>query len=92
MSQAMLQNPDLYEELPNAALSNYFRSAGGLLAEEWALLESVMGAIHAAKEPVTNKAIILRLIKQIESTHDVIKADIIRKTLEIIVDHTQDDL
>ncbi|MCU6684163.1 MULTISPECIES: biofilm development regulator YmgB/AriR family protein [Leclercia] len=88
----MLQKPDFYEQLPNAALSNYFRSAGGLLAEEWALLESIVGAIVEAKEPLTNKAIILRLIQQIESTRDVVKADIIRKTLEIIVDHTQDDL
>lgn len=88
----MLQKPDFYEQLPNAALSNYFRSAGGLLADEWALLESIVGAIVEAKEPLTNKAIILRLIQQIESTRDVVKADIIRKTLEIIVDHTQDDL
>jgi len=92
MSQAMLQKSDFYEELPNDALSNYFRSAGGLLAEEWALLESVVSAILDAKEPLTNKAIILRLIKQIETTRDVVKADVIRKTLEIIVDHTQDDL
>jgi Biofilm development protein YmgB/AriR. len=92
MSQAMLQKSDFYEELPNEALANYFRSAGGLLAEEWALLETVVNAILDAKEPLTNKAIILRLIKQIESTRDVVKADIIRKTLEIIVDHTQDDL
>jgi len=92
MSQAMLQKPDFYEQLPNAALSNYFRSAGGLLAEEWALLESIVGAIVEAKEPLTNKAIILRLIQQIESTRDVVRADVIRKTLEIIVDHTQDDL
>ncbi|MCT9844339.1 MULTISPECIES: biofilm development regulator YmgB/AriR family protein [Leclercia] len=88
----MLQKSDFYDQLPNAALSNYFRSAGGLLAEEWALLESVVGAIVEAKEPLTNKAIILRLIQQIESTRDVVRADIIRKTLEIIVDHTQDDL
>lgn len=88
----MLQTTDFYEELPNAALSNYFRSAGGLLAEEWALLQTVTGAILDAKEPLTNKAIILRLIHEIESTRDVVRADIIRKTLEIIVDHTQDDI
>ncbi|AXF58522.1 two-component-system connector protein AriR [Leclercia sp. LSNIH6] len=92
MSQAMLQTTDFYEELPNAALSNYFRSAGAMLAEEWALLQTVTGAILDAKEPLTNKAIILRLIREIESTRDVVRADIIRKTLEIIVDHTQDDL
>lgn len=88
----MLQTTDFYEELPNAALSNYFRSAGGLLTEEWALLQTVTGAILDAKEPLTNKAIILRLIHEIESTRDVVRADIIRKTLEIIVDHTQDDI
>lgn len=88
----MLQKSDFYDELPDPVLSSYFRNSGGLLAEEWALLESVMGAILDAKEPLTNKAIILRLIQQIESTQDVVKADIIRKTLEIIVDYTQDDL
>lgn len=88
----MLQKSDFYEELPDPVLSSYFRHSNGLLVEEWALLESVIGAILAAKEPLTNKAIILRLIQEIETTQDVIKADIIRKTLEIIVDHTQDDL
>lgn len=88
----MLQKTDFYEELPNVALSNYFRSAGGLLAEEWALLESVVSAILVAKEPLTNKAVILRLIREIETTRDVVRADIIRKTLEIVVDHTHDDL
>lgn len=88
----MLQTSDFYEELPNPSLASFFRSAGSVLAEEWALLESVMSAILEAKEPLTNKAIILRLIHKIESTRDVVQADIIRKTLEIIVDHTQDDL
>lgn len=88
----MLQKKDFYEELPNPVLSNYFRNAGGLLAEESALFHSVVAAIVNAKEPLTHKAIILRLIHEIEATRDVVRADIIRKTLEIIVDHTQDDL
>jgi len=39
MSQAMLQKSDFYDELPDPVLSSYFRNSGGLLAEEWALLE-----------------------------------------------------
>ena len=88
----MLQKSDAFEELHDPVLSSYFRHSGGLLVDEWALLESVVNDINAAKEPLTNKAIILRLIDEIESTRDVVRADIIRKTLEIIVDHTQDDL
>ncbi|MCU6670197.1 biofilm development regulator YmgB/AriR family protein [Enterobacteriaceae bacterium H4N4] len=92
MSQAMLQNNDFYQPLPNPVLSNYFRNAAGLLADESALYHSVVAAIADANEPLTNKAIILRLIHEIEATRDVVRADIIRKTLEIIVDHTLDDL
>lgn len=88
----MLQNNNFYEPLPNPVLSNYFRNAAGLLADESALYHSIVAAIVEANEPLTNKAIILRLIHEIEATRDVVRADIIRKTLEIIVDHTLDDL
>ena len=39
-----------------------------------------------------SKAIILWLIQTLESTDDVVKADVIRKTLEIVVGYTMDDL
>ena len=41
---------------------------------------------------MTNKAIILRLINLMENTEDVVRKDVLRKTLEIVVDHTMDDI
>ena len=56
------------------------------------MLGAVVRSILASGGQLTNKAIILHLIQAIESTHDVVKSDIIRKTLEIVVDHTMDDI
>ncbi len=42
--------------------------------------------------PKNNKNIILSLISSLESTTDVVKADIIRKTLEIVLRYTADDV
>lgn len=92
MSQATLSKPDHFADLPDPALSNYLRNAGELLADEAALLKAVTGEILAAQGHLTHKAIILRLIQELECTRDVVKADVIRKALEIIVDHTMDDL
>lgn len=49
-------------------------------------------SILAYDGQVTNKAIILRLINLMENTEDVVRKDILRKTLEIVVDHTMDDI
>jgi len=46
----------------------------------------------AAGERITHKALILELIKMIETTEDVVKSDIVRHTLEIVVHHTTDDI
>ncbi|MTH46038.1 biofilm development regulator YmgB/AriR family protein [Intestinirhabdus alba] len=88
----MLKQPDIYAALPNAAMSEYFRRAGDRLAEESALLESAIGSILASEGHINNKAIILWLIGALESTDDVVTADVIRKTLEIVVGYTMDDL
>lgn len=93
MSQITPLLPEAEElHLPNPKLSRYFRSAGDLLADEAILLGSVVKKMMLANRVITNKAIILSLILELETTHDVVKADVIRKTLEIIVDHTTDDL
>ena len=39
-----------------------------------------------------NKNIILSLIGSLESTVDVVQADVIRKTLEIVLRYTADDV
>lgn len=48
--------------------------------------------VLASEGHLSNKAIILWLIQTLESTNDVVQADVIRKTLEIVVGHTMDDL
>ncbi|WP_435948280.1 biofilm development regulator YmgB/AriR family protein [Dryocola sp. BD586] len=88
----MLQKTDIHAYLPDTALSAYFRNAGDMLAEESALLGAVIRSILASGEHLTNKAIILKLIEALESIDDVVTSDIIRKTLEIVVDHTTDDI
>ncbi len=92
MTQMMLQKTDIHAYLPDTALSAYFRNAGDMLAEESALLGAVIRSILASGEHLTNKAIILKLIEALESIDDVVTSDIIRKTLEIVVDHTTDDI
>jgi hypothetical protein len=46
----------------------------------------------ASEGHLTNKAIILWLINALETTDDVVMADVIRKTLEIVVGYTMDDI
>jgi hypothetical protein len=92
MIQTMPQHSDISAHLPDATLSAYFRSAGDMLSDESALLGAVIRNIIATDGNLTNKAIILRLINALESTDDVVTSDIIRKTLEIVVNHTTDDL
>lgn len=38
MNQVMIEKSDLYKNLPNKTLSDYFRNAGDLLAEEALIL------------------------------------------------------
>lgn len=92
MSQLMIDQAERDERLPDPALTDYFRNAGDMLAEEAAILGGVIRSILAYEGQITNKAIILRLINLLENTEDVVQGDVIRKTLEIVVDHTLDDI
>lgn len=92
MSQVMIQESNAYINMPDNALTNYFRNAGDMLAEESLLLGSVVNSIIVSQELLTNKAIILRLMAMLKTTEDAVKCDIIRKTLEIVVNHTIDDI
>ncbi|SFR06070.1 Biofilm development protein YmgB/AriR [Enterobacter sp. kpr-6] len=92
MNSSMPQQSPIYTDMPNTALSDYFRHAGDMLTEESALLGGIIRNILATGEALTNKALILQLIGALESTSDVVRSDVIRKTLEIVVDHTLDDL
>lgn len=54
-------------------------------------MRGVIREIMRAGGHVSNKAIILCLIRELESTSDVVELDILRKTLEIVVGHTPGD-
>ncbi|WP_247166491.1 biofilm development regulator YmgB/AriR family protein, partial [Escherichia coli] len=47
---------------------------------------------HHYRDNVNNKNIILSLIHSLETTSDILKADVIRKTLEIVLRYTADDM
>ncbi|WP_337010945.1 biofilm/acid-resistance regulator YmgB/AriR [Pantoea sp. AS142] len=73
------------------SIIEYFRSEGDLLAPETELLGAIIRDIVADEGRVTNKSIILYLIAELEGTSDVVKIDVLRKTLEIVVGRTPDD-
>lgn len=92
MGQVMLQQPEIQTILPKTGLLDYFRSGGDRLAEEYAVLQLAINNIFATEGHITHKAIILWLVKALETTDDVVMSDIIRQTLEIVVSHTLDDI
>lgn len=73
------------------SIIDYFRGQGDLLETETELLGAVIRDIVADQGRVTNKAIILYLIAELECTSDVVRLDVLRKTLEIVVGRTPDD-
>jgi len=75
----------------DSSIIEYFRSAGDELAQETELLGAVIRDIVADQGRVTNKAIILYLIAELESTSDTVRLDVVRKTLELVVGRTPDD-
>ncbi len=92
MNQATLHHSDIFASLPDAALSDYFRHAGDRLQEETAVLGMAISHLMQANGYVSNKDIIIFLINVLETTSDVVTNDIIRKTLEIVVGYTGDDI
>ena len=81
----------MQQSTSNSAIIDYFRNAGNALASESELLGAVIKNIVADQGHVTNKAIILYLIAELETTSDILKQDMLRKTLEIVVGRTPDD-
>ncbi|WIC14637.1 biofilm/acid-resistance regulator YmgB/AriR [Escherichia coli] len=81
-----------YRGKSNKALASYFRSSGNLLEEESAVLGQAVTNLMLSGDNVNNKNIILSLIHSLETTSDILKADVIRKTLEIVLRYTADDM
>ena len=91
MNAAMTQQPDIYSALRDHSLSDHFRHSGEVLAEEAVVLGSIIRHILMRGECINNKNIILSLVQRLEVTEDIVQADVIRNTLEIVVGHTMDD-
>ncbi|VCY37767.1 biofilm/acid-resistance regulator AriR [Escherichia coli] len=87
----MLEDTTIHNAISDKALSSYFRSSGNLLEEESAVLGQAVTNLMLSGDNVNNKNIILSLIHS-ETTSDILKADVIRKTLEIVLRYTADDM
>ncbi|KFD20032.1 hypothetical protein GTPT_1481 [Tatumella ptyseos ATCC 33301] len=74
-----------------AEITRHFRNAGDKLTAETEVLDAVIADIVMHGRKVTNKAIILYLIAELENSSDPVHLDILRGALEIIVAKTPDD-
>jgi len=87
----MSEFQNLYNVLPDNELAAHFRDSAHSLNEESRVLDNVVRSILATEGRITNKSIILCLIMALETTADNTEADILRRTLEIVVGYTPDD-
>lgn len=88
----MLHTDQLRVTLSDKALAGHFLHAGFYLAEEAQILGETAYSLFSKGKQLTNKNLIAGLINALGRTDDVVQADIIRNTLEIVVAHTSDDL
>jgi len=92
MIQTRLQDHCELPALPDKAMCAYFRNYGDLLRDEALLLGSAIKCILQREDTVSNTTIIQQLILLLESSDDIVAKDIIRKTLEIVLEYPSDDI
>ena len=73
-------------------LVDYFNTTGDLYLSERVVISEIRLELLSTKDRITNKDLILALILKLESENDVIKQDIYRNALEIVVQRTPDDI
>ncbi|MGK3123887.1 biofilm/acid-resistance regulator YmgB/AriR [Candidatus Pantoea formicae] len=73
-------------------LLDFFHTTGDQFLSERAIIAEIRLELSAQKMRISNKDIILALILRLECESDVIKQDIYRNALEIIVQRTPDDI
>ncbi|UQY45643.1 biofilm development regulator YmgB/AriR family protein [Erwinia sp. PK3-005] len=73
-------------------ISDYFNLQDKGAVNEGEVLGAVVAEILQAGQPVTNKAIISRLIQRLELESDVVMLDVYRHVLEMVVNKTEDDI
>ena len=67
------------------------QSSGDALAAESLELEEAIQAILASGGQLTNKALIIHVIHDLEQERDAQRQAVLRSVLELIVSHTPDD-
>ncbi|WP_230685617.1 biofilm development regulator YmgB/AriR family protein [Pluralibacter gergoviae] len=88
-----LNNSGFYSSIADKNLVSYFFNSGSRFEDEKLILGAAVRNILALGRSVTNKNLIVSLLTMLEcSRDDVVSADIIRHTLEIVVQYTHDDL
>lgn len=75
----------------NYNLAEYFQTEIKAAHTEVEILGSVVVEILHSGAPVTNKAIISRLLQRLETSSDIVSQDIHRYALELVVHRTEDD-
>ncbi|ADU71541.1 biofilm development regulator YmgB/AriR family protein [Pantoea sp. At-9b] len=72
-------------------LSVYLKSMDSQFVSEKAVLVEIYQDLSSRKAVVGNKDIIHSLLEKLESENDVIKLDVYRQALEMVVQLTPDD-
>ncbi len=81
----------MQQNITESDLQSYLESTGDQFTSEKEVIGIIVKSLVAAKGRVTNKAIIVRLIEELESTTDIEQLDVLRNCLEIVVGQTADD-
>lgn len=69
----------------------YLQSTGDQYAQEKEVIGIIVKSLIAERGRVTNKAIIMSLIAELESATDIEQLDVMRNCLEIVVGHTPNE-
>ncbi|MBK0002748.1 MULTISPECIES: biofilm development regulator YmgB/AriR family protein [Erwiniaceae] len=74
-----------------SAILDYFGSSTVKNEDERKIIGAIIHEQITLHGFVTNKAVILRLINMLDSSHDVLEQDVLRNALEMVLCRTEDD-
>lgn len=72
-------------------ISQYFQKHIDIFSAEAQIISDLKHELSAKHSGVTNKSMISALLVQLETEPNVLKQDVLRGALEIVVMHTADD-
>jgi hypothetical protein len=92
--QAALKRTNMQMMTPqtNKDIADYLNAQENSTINEMEILGTVVAEVLQMGLPITNKAIITRLIQRMELESDVVMLDIYRYVLEMVVHKTEDDI